>query len=185
MPRASPGRERNAGGGPPWQTPPGLRPPRARGRLRSRPLPGRTPAAASGRAARGHRSSVVRRWKQAGFLRLEILAHQAVDHTVDPFVVAPVRLAAHAFAKEARTLGMLLRALVETVDLELETVEAEVEEQVALEELRRFVRQPAAAEVGVHRERAEVRNPAAAVPEPESHQTGAPGVAPGHERAGS
>src|SRR2546429_1523503 len=183
MPRASPGRERNAGGGPPWQTPPGLRPPRARGRLRSRPLPGRTPAAASGRAARGHRSSVVRRWKQAGFLRLEILAHQAVDHTVDPFVVAPVRLAAHAFAKEARTLGMLLRALVEAVDLELEPVEAEVEEQVALKELRRFIRQPAAAEVGVHRERAEVRNPAAAGGGPQPPPARRPPPAPHYQTA--
>ena len=68
-------------------------------------------------------------------------------------LVAPVRLAAHALAHEAGALGVAHRALVEAVDLELEAVEAEVEDQVALEEPRRVVGEPAAPEVRVDRER--------------------------------
>ena len=49
--------------------------------------------------------------------------------------------------KPARS-ACALRALVEAVDLELQAVEAEVEDQVALEEPRGLVGHAAAAEVG-------------------------------------
>src|SRR5215210_3905896 len=61
------------------------------------------------------------------------------------------------------------RALVEAVALELEPVEVEIDEQVALEEPRRLVRQPPSAEVGMDREAAEVRDPASAVRQGELH----------------
>ena len=48
------------------------------------------------------------------------------------------------------------RPLVEAVDLELEPVEAELLEEVALEEPGRFVRQLPAAEVGIDCEAAEL-----------------------------
>src|SRR5439155_1207155 len=80
------------------------------------------------------------------------------------------RQAADALLDEAGPLGMALGALVEAVDLELEPVEAELEDQVPLEELRRPVGQPPAAKVGMHRERAQVGYPAAPVCDLEAHQ---------------
>src|SRR5919197_1480043 len=116
-------------------------------------------------------------------LRFEILADDAVDHTVDPLVVAPVRLAAHSFANEPGPLGVALRALVEAVDLELQPVVAEVVDQVPLEEARRLVGEAPAAEVGMHRERAEVGDPASAVRDLEAHQARALPVELDHEAA--
>src|SRR4051812_11035110 len=72
-------------------------------------------------------------------------------------------------------------ALVERVDLELEAVEAELAEQVALEEPRRLVGEPAAAEVGVDREPAEPHDPAALVDPGEAHHPGALVVELDHE----
>src|SRR5436853_4451538 len=69
---------------------------------------------------------------------LQVLAYEPVDHSVDPLAVAVVRLAAYAFLDPARPLGVAHRALVETVDLELQPVVAQVEE-VAVEEPRRLV----------------------------------------------
>ena len=74
-----------------------------------------------------------------------------------------VRLPPEPLADEAGALGVRDGALVEAVDLELEAVEAELAEQVALEEPRSLVGEPAAAEVGVDREPAEPRDPAALV----------------------
>ena len=68
---------------------------------------------------------------------------------------------------------MAQRALVEPVDLELEPVQAEVEQQVALKELRRLVGKTAAAKIRMNREISEVRNPRAAVNELEAHRAGA------------
>ena len=58
---------------------------------------------------------------------------------------------------------MALGALVEAVDLELEPVEAELEDQEALEEARGLVGDPAPAEPRVDREPAETRDPASFV----------------------
>src|SRR5439155_7418586 len=115
--------------------------------------------------------------------RLEVLADQPEDDAVDPLVVAPVRLAADALLDEAGPLGMALGALVEAVDLELEPVEAELEDQVPLEELRRPVGQPPAAKVGMHRERAQVGDPAAPVCDLEAHQARRLAVDLDHEAA--
>ena len=68
---------------------------------------------------------------------------------------------------------MLDGALVEPVDLELEPVEVEVEQQMALKETGGVVGQAAAPEVGVHREAAEIRDPAAPVLKVEAHHAGA------------
>ena len=74
-----------------------------------------------------------------------------------------VRLPPEPLADEAGALGVRDGALVEGVDLELEPVEAELAEQVALEQPRRLVGEPAAAEVRVDREPAEPRDPVALV----------------------
>jgi hypothetical protein len=78
---------------------------------------------------------------------------------------------------------MGLRALVEAVDLELEPVVAEVEDQVPLEQPRGLVGETTAAEVRMHRERAEVRDPAALVGDLEAHQPGRLPVELDHEAA--
>src|SRR5262249_43912924 len=69
--------------------------------------------------------------------------------------------------------GVPLRPLVEAVDLELQTVEPEVEDQVTLEVAGRHVRHPLPAEVGVNRKPTEVRDPAADVRALEPHGPGA------------
>jgi hypothetical protein len=66
-----------------------------------------------------------------------------------------------------------LRALVEAVDLELQPVEAEVADQVALERASGDVRDPVSTEVGVDGEPAEVGDPAADVGALEAHRPGA------------
>jgi hypothetical protein len=66
-----------------------------------------------------------------------------------------------------------LRPLVEAVDLELEAVEAELEEQIPLKQLRRVVGEAAAAEVRMDGEVSEVGDPRAPVGELEAHRAGA------------
>ena len=61
---------------------------------------------------------------------------RSVHDAVDPPVAAAIRLPLHALLDPADTLRVPLRPLVEAVDLHLQTVEAEVEDQVALEEAR-------------------------------------------------
>src|ERR671925_2098821 len=129
----------------------GCRDPRSRGRARER---------AAARAERVARS-------------LEVLANQREEHAVDPLAMPPVRLALHSLADEAGALGVTNRPVVEAVALELEAVEAEIEQQVALEEPGRVVGEPAAAEVAVDRQPAEARNPASPVRERELHHPGA------------
>ena len=65
--------------------------------------------------------------------RLEVLGDERVEDAVDPAVAAAVRLPLDALADEARALRVPLRPLVEAVDLELDPVEAELVDQVALE----------------------------------------------------
>ena len=71
----------------------------------------------------------------------EILADEPEQDAVGPLAVAPVRLALHPFADEADPLGVGDRALVEAVDLQLQPVEAELEQEVALELSRGLLRQ--------------------------------------------
>jgi len=75
-------------------------------------------------------------------------------------------------------LGVTNGTLVEAVALELETVEPEVAEQVALQLPRRLVGDPVAAEIRVCREAAEIRDPAAPVRQVEPHRAGPLPLAP-------
>ena len=85
-------------------------------------------------------------------------------------------------------LRVLDRALVEAVDLELQPVEVELEQQVALKEPRGLVGEPAATELGMDREPAEIRDAVALVGDVEAHQAGTPPFAVlldlDHEAAG-
>src|SRR6185295_12069616 len=56
-----------------------------------------------------------------------------------PFVVAPVGLSPNSLAHPADPFGMAERALVEGVDLDLQSVEVELADQVALELARSLV----------------------------------------------
>ena len=87
---------------------------------------------------------------------LEILLQQGEQHSVLPLPVPEVRAPLDAFPHEAGTLGVADRSLVESVAGELETMEAELEDQVALQELRRLGGDPAAAERREDGEAAEV-----------------------------
>ena len=70
---------------------------------------------------------------------------------------------------------MALRTLVEAVDLELDPVEATLADQLVLQETCGVVGQPAAAEVGMDRDPARVRDPAADVrPLPEHRARSVP-----------
>src|SRR4029453_1931132 len=66
---------------------------------------------------------------------------------------------------------------------ELEPVEPEVFEQMALKGTRGGVADPAPAELRVDREAAEARDPAAPVADLEVHRPGPPAVALDHEQA--
>ena len=90
---------------------------------------------------------------------LEVFADDAVHHAVDPLALAHVRLALHAFLDPTGAFGVALRPLVEPVDGHLETVVAEVEDEVALEEPRALVGESASAEGRVHGEAAAARDP--------------------------
>src|SRR5439155_22464778 len=79
----------------------------------------------------------------------EVLPDDPVQDSVGPAAVPAVGLPPHALADEARSLGVPNGALVEAVDLELQSMEAELEEQVALEEPRRLVREPLPPELRV------------------------------------
>ncbi len=111
------------------------------------------------------------------FIIRDPLATTRTDDAVHPLAVAPVRLALDALAYEAGPLGMLDRPLVEPVDLELQPVVVQVDEQVALKNVRRLVGEVAAAKVRVHRQSAEVRDAAAAVRDVVTEDPRAPPVA--------
>src|SRR5262249_48694530 len=113
-----------------------------------------------------------------GPILLEILADEAEENGVHPGAVAPVRLALDALAHEAGALGVADRPLVEPVALELEPVEAELEDQVPLQGTRRPVGEAAAAERGVDREPAEARDAVARARELEADRPGALPAAP-------
>ena len=109
----------------------------------------------------------------SGYLGVvQVLRDERVEHAVDPAVAARVRLPLHAFADEPRALRVPLRALVEAVDLQLDPMEAELADQVVLQQAGGVVGEPAAAEAGMHGEPAHVRDPAAAVAELPAHRAG-------------
>src|SRR5581483_1936751 len=95
----------------------------------------------------------------------------------------PIRLSLHAFAHEARALGVADRPVVEPVDLELQSMEAELLEEVALELARSLVPHSPPAEVRVHRQAAEPGDPGALVADLERHRPGRPAVELDDEQA--
>src|ERR687884_171647 len=113
-------------------------------------------------------------------LPLEILPQQRVEHAVDPVAVPPVGPPPDALADEADPLRVAHRPLVEAVDLELQPVVVEVEEEVPAEDARRLVGEPPPAELRMHREPEQVRDPAPAVRHLERH---APGALPARARS--
>src|SRR6266508_2294387 len=102
-------------------------------------------------------------------LPFQIFAQEAEQHAVYPLVVPPVGLALDSLAHESGPLGVLNRALIEAIDLELQPVIAEVEEEVALKDPRSVVGKAPPAKGRMDGEPAEVRDPAAAVREVETH----------------
>ena len=90
----------------------------------------------------------------------------AVSLAPVPQVGAPL----HSLADETRPLRVGNRPLVEAVDLELEPVVVEIEDQVPLDQLRRRVSQPPAAEVRVNGKPLEERDAAPAVADLESER---------------
>src|ERR671939_1924633 len=107
-------------------------------------------------------------------LPLQILPQKPVEHAVDPVAVPLIGAPPDALADEADPLRVAHRPLVEAVDLELQPVVVEVEEEVPVEHPRRLVGHPPPAEVRMHREPVEMRDPAAAVRHLERHAPGEP-----------
>src|SRR5262249_1892189 len=89
---------------------------------------------------------VAMRWRLA-----QLVAEQREQHRVLPLPVPVVRAPLDSLADEARPLRVRDCALVERVDLQLDPVEPELDEHVALEHARRLITGPAAAEARVDR----------------------------------
>ena len=100
---------------------------------------------------------------------VEIISHEREQHAVCPGAVAPVGLSPHTLAPEADALGVPLRPLVEPVDLELETVVAEIPNEMALQHARRLVGHALPAVVRMDCQALEVSNPRTAVLNLEPH----------------
>src|SRR5439155_20615418 len=79
-------------------------------------------------------------------LARQLFLQQREEHGVLPFAVLQVRPSLHALAHVAAGVGMRERTLVEAVDLQLDAVEVEVDEQVALERTCALDADPASAE---------------------------------------
>ena len=81
------------------------------------------------------------------FRRFKILFQKPEHDPVHPLAVTEICLSFNAFPHETGALRVTNGTLVEAVALELQSVEAQVVEQVALQLPRRFVGDPAAAEI--------------------------------------
>src|SRR5438067_6206586 len=106
----------------------------------------------------------------------QVLLHEREEHGVMPLAVPQVRLPLDALADVAHAPGVRDRALVERVDLELDTMEAEIDEQMTLEEPRRFVADAAAAKARLERETSGLGDPAPLVDAVEADRAGPPAV---------
>src|ERR687888_2456161 len=90
----------------------------------------------------------------------QVFLHEREEHGVLPLAVPQIRLAPHAFADVAGPFGVRDRPLVEAVDLQLDAMEAELEQEMTLEEPRRRLAEAAAAEARRHGEAAGLGDPA-------------------------
>src|SRR5262249_51922797 len=114
---------------------------------------------------------------------VELVRDEPEENGVRPAAVPPVRTAAHAFADRACAFRVRNRALVEPVDLQLETVEAEVAHEMQLELTRGFVGEPATAKGRMDGEPFEMRYARTAIRELEPHRAGTLAVVLDHEPA--
>lgn len=117
-----------------------------------------------------HHHVVVQESDRGG--HLEIISHEREQRAVGPGAVTPVGLSPHTLAQEADTLGMPLRPLVEPVDLELETVVAEIPNEMALQHARRLVGYAVPAVVRMDCQALEMSDPRTAVLHLEPHHAG-------------
>src|SRR6266498_615843 len=90
---------------------------------------------------------------------LEILAQEREHDRVGPVAVAQVRASLDALTYEPGALRVRDRALVERVALELEPMEAELEDQIPLEQPRGLVGDSPATETRVDGEPLDVGDP--------------------------
>src|SRR5207244_6859392 len=116
-----------------------------------------------------HRHVVVKQSDRGG--DLEIISHECQERAVDPAPVAPVGLTPHALPQKANALGVPLCPFVETVDLELEPVVAEIANEMALQLARRLVGDAVPAIVRMDGETFEMSDPRTAVLLLEAHRT--------------
>ena len=104
--------------------------------------------------------------------RGQVFDREPVDDAVYPLAVTEVRAPLAALEHEPRTLGVPHGPFVEAVDLELEPVEAELLEEMALEQPRRLVSQLLAAVVGMDCEAAELGDAVRPATAREAHDAG-------------
>ena len=97
--------------------------------------------------------------------------------------MAFIRAALTPLEHKAHALGVLHRPLVESIDLELETVETKVVEEMALEETCPLVGHPPTAEVRMDGEPAQVGDPVPTAAAREAHRPRQVAVDLDHEQA--
>jgi hypothetical protein len=100
---------------------------------------------------------------------VEIISHEREERAVGPGAVTPVGPSPHALVQKADALGVSLRPFVETVDLELEPVVAEIPNEMALQQSGRVVGHALPTVVRMDCETLEVSNPRTAVLHLEAH----------------
>src|SRR3954471_16254239 len=125
---------------------------------RARPDARRNPSGARS-AARGPPTRTGTTRPGTARSRLEVFPKQRKENSVLPLAVPLVRLPLHALAHEADALAVPDRAVVEAVAGELEAVEAELDEEVALKPPRRLVGDATPPVARVHGEAADARDP--------------------------
>ena len=113
----------------------------------------------------------------------QLFLQQREEHGVLPLAALQVRAPLHALADIAAALGMRERALVEAVDLQLDAMEAEIDEQMPLEEPRRVDADATSAKARVDREAAGLDDSVALVDAVECDAAGGLSVDLDHEPA--
>src|SRR4051812_49133250 len=90
---------------------------------------------------------------------VELLTQQPEEHGILPLAVPPVRLALDTLAHVAGALRLRDCALVEAVDLEPDTMQIEVDEEMPLEDADRRVADAPAAEARLDGEPSRLGDP--------------------------
>src|SRR5690349_2145547 len=116
------------------------------------------------------KSPSIRPLRRFGFPHFKIFFQESKHDTVRPLAVPEIRLPFNSFTHKAHALRVANGTVVEPVALQLEAVEAEVVQEVALKLARSLVGDALPAKVRVGGEAAEVRDPAAPVRDVERHR---------------